>query len=91
MSLTERLRWLLTPDRSRWQPMLMGLAIFAAVAGAAVAFRPPKPVEAVMVVVALAAWLAGACAMVGYVRWFFANEVSRHTRDKADAPDREDK
>lgn len=90
MTLTERLRWLLTPARDRWQPMLMGLALFAAAGGAAVALQPPKLIEAILLVLALAAWLAGACAMVGYVRWFFANEFSQAKREKIDPPERED-
>ena len=91
MSLTEHLRWLLTSDKSRWQPMLIGLAIFAAAAGAAVALQPPKLVETLLVIIALAAWVAGACAMIGYVRWFFANEFSQAKREKIDALERDDK
>lgn len=72
-----RIHELLTPERSRWQPMLMGLAIAVAALGAAAAFNPARPVEALLIVLALAAWYAGACAMVGYVRWFFASELAR--------------
>ena len=91
MSLAARLRLLLTPDKSRWQPMLMGLALFAAGVGAAAAFQPPKLIEAVLLVVAIAAWCVGACAMVGYVRWYFASELSQAMRDRDDAVKREKK
>ena len=61
--------------------MLMGLALFAAGVGAAVNLQPPGPMSAVLVVLALAAWLIGACAMVGYVRWFIASEIAQAKRD----------
>lgn len=72
---------LLSPDRHRWQPMLIGLALFAAGVGAAVNLQPPAPVAAVLIVLALAAWVAGACAMVGYVRWFIASEIAQAKKD----------
>lgn len=80
-SLGNYLGSLLTPDRSRWKPMLMGLALFAAGVGAAVNFQPPAAIAAVLVALALAAWVAGACAMVGYVRWFIASEIAQARRD----------
>ena len=70
--------------------MLIGLAVFAAGIGTAAALQPPKAIEALLLVVALAAWLAGACAMVGYVRWFFASELAQATRDNASALEKED-
>jgi hypothetical protein len=30
----------------------------------------------------LCAWLVGACAMVGYVRWFIAAEIRQATEDR---------
>jgi hypothetical protein len=71
--------------------MLTGLALFAAGAGAAVLLQPPELIAAALVVLALAAWLVGACAMVGYVRWFFASELLQARRDKVDAAERENK
>ena len=68
---------LLAPDRGRWKPMLTGLALFAAGVGAAVTLQPPAPLAAALIVLALAAWIAGACAMVGYVRWFIASEIAQ--------------
>ena len=59
----------------------MGLALFAAGVGAAVNLQPPAPLAAALVVLALAAWVAGACAMVGYVRWFIASEIAQAKRD----------
>ena len=75
------LRSLLAPDRGRWKPMLTGLALFAAGVGAAVNLQPPGPAAAVLIVLALAAWLTGACAMVGYVRWFIASEIAHAKSD----------
>lgn len=84
-----RIQALLMPNRSGWQPMLMGLAVAAAAAGAAAAFEPPKAVEAVLVLLALAAWCIGACAMVGYVRWFFGSELQRAAQERAEALEKE--
>ena len=89
MSPTDHLRWLMTPDRERWKPMLIGLAFFAAGVGAATALQPSRLIEGVLTVLAIAAWFIGACAMVGYVRWFFASEFLRAKRDAADAVERE--
>ena len=69
--------------------MLMGLAVAAAAVAAAAAFEPPKAVEAVLIVLALAAWYIGACAMVGYVRWFFGSELLRATQERAEALEKE--
>lgn len=81
MAIGPYFRSLLSPDRSRWKPMLIGLGLFAAGVGAAVNFQPPAAIAAVLVALALAAWVAGACAMVGYVRWFIASEVAQAKRD----------
>ena len=81
MVIGHYLRSLLAPDRSRWKPMLMGLALFAAGVGAAVNLQPPGPLAAALIVLALAAWVAGACAMVGYVRWFIASEIAQARKD----------
>lgn len=86
----DRMRSLLTPDSSRWQPMLMGLAVCAAAGGAIVAFRPPMAIEALLTIVAFVAWIAGACAMLGYVRWFYASELARAKNDAA-TPDKGDR
>jgi hypothetical protein len=80
LSLIERLRHLTTPHESRWQPMLGGLALFAAGAGAAVLLEVSDFLAAIMTGLALAAWAMGACALIGYVRWMFAAEVKR-TKD----------
>ena len=87
MSLTAYLRWLMTPDRSRWKPMLMGLGLSAAGAGAAVQLEASAFAAAAMTVLAFAAWVAGACAMVGYVHWFFASELTEARRDGTDRGD----
>ena len=80
MTAIEYLRLLTTADGRRWQPMLAGLALFAAGASAAVFFEVSDLVAALLTGLALAAWAMGACALVGYVRWMFAAEVKR-TRD----------
>ena len=41
MRVGNYLRSLLAPDRSRWKPMMMGLALFAAGVGGAVNLQPP--------------------------------------------------
>jgi hypothetical protein len=61
--------------------MLMGLAVFAIGAFAAVAAQDQPTVSAVLAALALAAWVVGACAMVGYVRWYIAGEVERARRE----------
>jgi len=81
MSPTDHLRALLAPGRDRWKPMLVGLALFAAGAGGAVLAQENALVSAALTGLALAAWVAGACAMIGYVRWFFAREVTQARRD----------
>ena len=91
MSLTNRLRWLMAPDKERWKPMLIGLAFFAAGVGTATALQPSKLVEAVLIILAIAAWFVGACAMVGYARWFFASELLRARRDAVDAVEKDKK
>jgi hypothetical protein len=81
MLIGHYLRSLLAPGRSRWKPMMLGLALFAAGVGAAVSLQPPGPVAAALILLALAAWLTGACAMVGYVRWFIGSEIAQARRD----------
>jgi hypothetical protein len=76
------LRSLLAPGASRWQPMLMGLAGLAAAAGGAVLAQEYWPVSLLFSVLAFVAWAVGACAMVGYVRWFFAAEAQRMKADR---------
>ena len=77
------LRMLTTPDGSRWQPMLAGLALFGAGIGASVYFEVSDLVAAMLTGLALAAWGMGACAMVGYVRWVFAGEKEKARREGA--------
>ena len=75
--MIEYLRTLTTAHASRWQPMLAGLALFAAGVFATVAYEVSALVAALLTGLALAAWGVGACAMVGYVRWYFATEKDR--------------
>ena len=70
--------------------MLMGLALSAAAAGASVLYQP-KLISLVLFVLAIAAWVVGACGMVGYVRWFFASELSRVRQDNPGTFDKKDK
>jgi hypothetical protein len=76
------LRSLLAPDAGRWQPMLMGLACLAAAAGGAVLAQDYWLISLLFSVLAFVAWVVGACAMVGYLRWFFASEVNRLKDDR---------
>ncbi len=80
--MREQLRRLLQPAGSRWQPMLMGLACLAAAAGGAVLAQDYWLISLLFSVLAFAAWVVGACAMIGYVRWLYASEVSRTRRDR---------
>ena len=77
------LRLLTTPDASRWQPMLAGLALFGAGIGASVVYEVSDLVAAMLTGLSLAAWGMGACAMVGYVRWVFAAEKDKARREGA--------
>ena len=77
MSMIEYLRMLTTADASRWQPMLAGLALFAAGVSASVYHEVSDVAAALLTGLALAAWGVGACALIGYVRWMFASEVER--------------
>lgn len=70
--------------------MLMGLALSAAGAGASVLYQP-RLASLVLFVLAIAAWIVGACGMVGYVRWFFASEASRVRHDNPDLFEEKDK
>lgn len=90
MTLADRLRTMMAPDRARWKPMLLGIAVCAAAAGAAV-LTQPSFVSLGFLVVAFAAWFWGACAMVGYARWFLASEMAQAARDRAKALERERK
>jgi hypothetical protein len=83
MARNEYLRRLLTPDESRWKPMLMGLALFAAGAGGAVLAGENWVISMALSILALGAWVVGACALVGYVRWYLANELAQARRDHA--------
>ena len=75
--MIDYLRMLTTAHHSRWQPMLAGLALFAAGVVATVAYQVSDLVAALLTGLSLAAWGVGACAMVGYVRWYFAAEKER--------------
>lgn len=87
--LADGIRWLVAPDRSRWKPMLIGLALFAAGVGAAAFYQVPRLLEAVLLLLAMAAWFVGACGMVGYVRWLYASEVLRARQEKDETVERE--
>jgi len=91
MSPVQRLLGLTAPARSRWKPMLVGLALSAACIEAVVLLEPPELMSAILVVLVFVTWFVGACAMVGYVRWFFAAEFSQARRNKVDAPEKETK
>lgn len=80
MLLTERLRWLTTPDSSRWKPMLGGLTLSAAGTVAVVLLKSYDLLAMLMTFFVFGAWCMGACAMVGFVRWYFASEVEQMKR-----------
>jgi hypothetical protein len=80
--MAEYLRSLMQADRGRWQPMLMGLACLAAAAGGAVLAQDYWLISLLFSVLAFVAWVVGACAMVGYVRWLFVTEVERTRKER---------
>ena len=80
--MAEYLRSLMQAGRGRWQTMLMGLACLAAAAGGAVLAQDFWLISLLFSVLAFAAWVVGACAMVGYVRWLYAGEATRLKGDR---------
>ena len=80
----------MAPGRDQWKPMLMGLALSAAAAGAAVLVQP-NPISLVFLALAFAAWFIGAYAMVGYLRWFLAGEIARARQDDAGIAEKKQK
>ena len=70
--------------------MLMGLALSAAAAGAAVLVQP-SPISLLFLVLAFVAWFVGACGMVGYMRWFFSSELSRTRQESASLFEKKDR
>jgi hypothetical protein len=82
MSPGEYLRTLRSPDPGRWKPMLMGLALAAAGAGGGVLAQHSALASMALTILSLVAWLVGACAMIGYVRWMFRSEVQQAEKDR---------
>jgi hypothetical protein len=80
--VAEYLRSLMQAGRDRWQPMLMGLACLAAAAGGAVLAQDFWLISLLFSVLAFVAWVVGACAMVGYVRWLYTAEATRLKGDR---------
>ena len=80
--MAEYLRSLMRADPGRWQPMLMGLACLAAAAGGAVLAQDFWLISLLFSVLAFVAWVVGACAMVGYVRWLYSAEATRLKGDR---------
>lgn len=70
--------------------MLMGLALSIAGIAVVVTFKLSETLSTVVVIFVAATWFAGACAMVGYVRWFFASEllISKQNKEIAEAKER---
>jgi hypothetical protein len=80
-----RLASLTSPDKGRWQPMLLCLAVAGACIAAVTYLKPGEAVASLLAILAFAAWGVGALAMVGYVRWFFGKEFAQAKREsKAD-------
>ncbi|HLS87688.1 MAG TPA: hypothetical protein VK043_15400 [Burkholderiales bacterium] len=75
---------LVTPDKSRWKPMLMALGVAMAGIQLVAFLKPPEAVTGIVVLLVMLAWAVGACAMIGYLRWFFASEVARIKREKGE-------
>jgi|CXWL01.1.fsa_nt_gi hypothetical protein len=85
MSFSQRLVNLVTPDRSRWQPMLGCLGIAGACIQAVMFLKPAEPLMSILVIGALMSWFIGALAATGYVRWFFGREFAKAKDESDDA------
>lgn len=57
--------------------MLAGLGLSAAGAGAAVLLKSNDVLAMLATVFVFGAWCMGACAMIGFVRWYFSTEVEQ--------------
>jgi len=84
MTPAQHLVKLITPERSRWQPMLGCLAIAGACIQAVIFLKPVEPLLSILVIGALMTWLIGALAAIGYVRWFFGKEFARAKQESRD-------
>jgi len=87
MTPAQRLVNLITPDRSRWQPMLGCLAIAGACIQAVMFLKPAEPLLSILVIGALMSWFIGALAAIGYTRWFFGREFAK-AKQESDGADR---
>ncbi|MBM3367203.1 MAG: hypothetical protein FJY43_02820 [Betaproteobacteria bacterium] len=85
MTPAQRLVHLITPDRSRWLPMLGCLGIAGACIQAVMFLKPAEPLMSLLVIGALMSWFIGALAAIGYVRWFFSREFARGKQESGDA------
>jgi len=84
MTLIERLRWAAEPVPGRSSLFLWG-GMAAFLAGAALLLQDDIPValQFLVYLAMVAGWIAGACGVVGYVRWLFrqnANEAGKGDR-----------
>jgi hypothetical protein len=77
MSPIERLRWASAPVQHRSIALLWGgLAAFTASGGVLASMDAPPLVGAVLYLVMVTGWVAGACGAVGYVRWYFGQAAA---------------
>ena len=77
MSPIERLRWAAAPVQRRSTALLWGgLAAFTASGGALASIDAPPLAGALLYLVMVVGWVAGACGAVGYVRWYFAQAAA---------------
>jgi hypothetical protein len=85
MTPAQRLVNLITPDRSRWLPMLGCLAIAGACIQAVMFLKPAEPLLSILVIGALMSWFIGALAAIGYTRWFFGKEFAKAKDESGEA------
>lgn len=85
MTPAQRLVNLVTPDRTRWQPMLGCLGIAGACIQAVMFLKPAEPLLSILVIGALMSWFIGALAAIGYTRWFFGREFAKAKDESDDA------
>jgi len=76
MSPSELLRWASAPDHRRSTILLWcGLALFLVSGGLLASTEGPPLVGVALYLVMMASWTAGACGIVGYMRWFFGQSA----------------
>ena len=76
MNAWERLRWAAEPVPGRSAMLLWGgMAAFLGGGALLMQVDVPAVIGFIIYVAMVAGWIAGACGMVGYVRWLFRQNI----------------